>query len=381
VLGILQQQGRPELFYQFCPVLLQQVPTQTVDALVNQGRRLSAARLLPSLVMCTEEVPAREAIRYLEHQVSSLGCQDPAVHNLLVSLYVLHSQGKLLPYLSAPPSYDVKYALRLCVEAGLNKEAVYLYTLLGQHETAVDLALTLDIELAASCAAGQQGGGPLNEETSRKLWLKVAKHVVQEKQDIKQAMDFMHRCPTIKIEDILPFFPDFVTIDHFKDAICDSLQEYSNHIAELKKDMEEATAAAEVIRSEMASSKSRYHFVRSSDRCSSCGDFLLSRPFHLFSCSHRIHTDCLIDQILLHLTSVRQKRLNELQQQLLSVEDNDNQSVDSRSAALSRSDQARAEIDDIIASQCMFCGDIVVKSIDKPFIEDEDFDAVTREWL
>jgi len=44
----------------------------------------------------------------------------------------------------------------------------------------------------------------------------------------------------VKIEDILPFFPDFVTIDHFKDAICDSLQDYSKHIAELKEEMEDA---------------------------------------------------------------------------------------------------------------------------------------------
>ena len=44
----------------------------------------------------------------------------------------------------------------------------------------------------------------------------------------------------VKIEDILPFFPDFVTIDHFKDAICDSLQDYSLHIQELKEEMEDA---------------------------------------------------------------------------------------------------------------------------------------------
>ena len=62
---------------------------------------------------------------------------------------------KLLPYLTAnTDSYDAKYALRLCVDSGLVREAVYLYSLLGQHETAVDLALSLDIELAASCAGG-----------------------------------------------------------------------------------------------------------------------------------------------------------------------------------------------------------------------------------
>lgn len=52
----------------------------------------------------------------------------------------------------------------------------------------------------------------------------LAKHVVSEKNDIQQAMEFLKQCPLVKIEDILPFFSDFVTIDHFKDAICTSLQ-------------------------------------------------------------------------------------------------------------------------------------------------------------
>ena len=48
---------------------------------------------------------------------------------------------------------------------------------------------------------------------------------------------------------------------------------------------------------------------------------------------------------------------------------------------LSHREQVRAELDDLIASECVFCGDIMVKSIDKPFIADEDFDRVLAEWL
>ena len=29
-------------------------------------------------------------------------------------------------------------------------------------------------------------------------------------------MEFLNQCELLKIEDILPFFQDFVTIDHFK---------------------------------------------------------------------------------------------------------------------------------------------------------------------
>lgn len=34
----------------------------------------------------------------------------------------------------------------------------------------------------------------------------------------------------LKIEDVLPFFPDFVTIDNFKEAICDSLERYNKQV-------------------------------------------------------------------------------------------------------------------------------------------------------
>ncbi len=90
----------------------------------------------------------------------------------------------------------------------------------------------------------------------------MARHVVGEKNDIIRAMEFLQvssnvnsiftrqhisscfllkECNNlVKIEDILPFFPDFVTIDCFKDSICDSLLDYSQHIQELKEEMENA---------------------------------------------------------------------------------------------------------------------------------------------
>ena len=65
--------------------------------------------------------------------------------------------------------------------------------------------------------AKQNADKPDNdEELRKKLWLRIARHVVEEEKDIKRAMEFLHECDLLKIEDILPFFPDFVTIDHFK---------------------------------------------------------------------------------------------------------------------------------------------------------------------
>lgn len=66
--------------------------------------------------------------------------------------------------------------------------------------------------MAKSCADLPED----DEELRKKLWLKIARHVVQEEKDVKKAMNCLSSCNLLKIEDILPFFPDFVTIDHFK---------------------------------------------------------------------------------------------------------------------------------------------------------------------
>ena len=41
------------------------------------------------------------------------------------------------------------------------------------------------------------------------------------------AVQFLESTNILKIEDILPFFPDFVVIDDFKEEICTALEGYS----------------------------------------------------------------------------------------------------------------------------------------------------------
>ncbi len=52
----------------------------------------------------------------------------------------------------------------------------------------------------------------------------------------------------IRIEDVLPLFPDFVTIDAFKAAICASLEDYNSQIERLKFEMADATRMADALR-------------------------------------------------------------------------------------------------------------------------------------
>jgi hypothetical protein len=67
--------------------------------------------------------------------------------------------------------YDIRYALRLCQERNLTEACVQLSALLGLWESAVDLALTIDVKLAQQTANLPQN----DPELRKKLWLKIGK--------------------------------------------------------------------------------------------------------------------------------------------------------------------------------------------------------------
>ena len=68
-----------------------------------------------------------------------------------------------------------------------------------------------------------------DEDLRKKLWLMVAKHVIEQEKgakrdNIRKAIAFLKETDgLLKIEDILPFFPDFALIDDFKVEIFQDL--------------------------------------------------------------------------------------------------------------------------------------------------------------
>jgi hypothetical protein len=114
---------------------------------------------------------------------------------------------------------------------------------------------------------------------------------------ICRAMKFLESTDLVKIEDILPFFPDFVVIDDFKAEICTALEEYSARIEELKQEMDDATASAESIKRDIEGLSNRFVTIEPGDRCWKCGLALTSRQFYVFPCQHTFHADCLISMV------------------------------------------------------------------------------------
>ncbi|XP_037100361.1 vacuolar protein sorting-associated protein 18 homolog [Syngnathus acus] len=395
-LDVLAKHCDEKLFYKFSPVLMQHIPEKVVDAWIQMGKRLDPKKLIPALMNYSHKGSSQqinETVRYMEFCVHELRVTEEAIHNYLLSLYAKYKPDSLLRYLEEAGTYaseihyDLKYALRLCAEHGYLRACVLVYRIMELYEEAVDLALQVDVDLAKSCADLPDD----DEELRKKLWLKIARHVVQEEKDVKKAMNCLSSCDLLKIEDILPFFPDFVTIDHFKEAICNSLEEYNKHIEELKQEMEEATESAKRIREDIQEMRNKYGVVDSQDKCSACDFPLLNRPFYLFLCGHMFHSDCLLQEVMPHLSAYKLSRLEELQKKLSAstqasrsrhrpVPNEEGDAPSLGKGAASR-EQMKSDLDDMVASECVYCGELMIRSVDKPFIDPKKFEEDKSSWL
>ncbi|KAF8640380.1 hypothetical protein AX17_000050 [Amanita inopinata Kibby_2008] len=333
---VISRQSNLELYYKFSSVLMRQVPRETVDSWLRQPL-LDPVRLIPALLQSQhaprDPLSPNHAIRYLNHIIFEGHNVSSTIHNLLITFYISPSSsslyspsteddGPLLRFLTNAPSdpitgkpyYDLDYALRLCKHARRTQPCVHIYSKMGMWENSVELALEKgDLELAKINADMPEDDLPLR----KRLWLKIARYVVQDKKDIRSAMRFLENTDLLKIEDILPFFPDFVIIDDFKEEIARALEGYSSHIESLKNEMDEATLTAESIKEDIAALRNRFVTVDPGELCSSCSKQVLARQFYVFPCRHCFHADCLIAMAKEYLPAHALRKIVNLQNQLV----------------------------------------------------------------
>ncbi|KAL3465809.1 Pep3/Vps18/deep orange family-domain-containing protein [Aspergillus heterothallicus] len=323
-LNVLQRQSEPEVFYKHSSVLMAHAATGLVDILMRQTN-LEPEKLIPALLnynnnMVNVPLNQNQAVRYLNFIIVNHPRPSAAVHNTLLSIHASsHStfEAGLLTYLqsqpSSPPPYDADFALRLCIQHQRVQSCIHIYSAMGQYLQAVELALQHDdIEMAAIIADRPEG----NNKLRKKLWLLVAeKRIRQPGTGIKDAIEFLRRCELLRIEDLIPFFPDFVVIDDFKDEICSALEDYSRHIDALRQEMDNSAQTARQIRSEIAGLDTRYAIVEPGEKCWICSLPVLSRQFFVFPCQHAFHSDCLGREVL-EGAGGKKKYIRDLQTQL-----------------------------------------------------------------
>ncbi|KAK4249929.1 Pep3/Vps18/deep orange family-domain-containing protein [Corynascus novoguineensis] len=373
-LRVLKKQTDPEVFYRYSSVLMTHAATELVEVLMRQSN-LNPRSLIPAMLEYDRNykgpLAQNQAIRYLQHVVNQLGSADSAVHNTLVSIYASHpskDESALLSYLESQgdePKFDQDFALRLCIQNRRVLSCARIYTSIGQYVQAVNLALSHDeVELASIIADRPMS----NPALRKKLWLAVAKKVISQRSggSIKTAIEFLKHCDLLRIEDLIPFFPDFVVIDDFKEEICAALEDYGRNIDALRREMDESGRTAANIKVDIAALDRRYAIVEPGEKCYVCGLPLLSRQFFVFPCQHAFHSDCLGRRVLEQCGAAKARRIRDCQVQI------------SKGLVSGEKREAMvAELDALVASACILCSDYAIRRINEPFIkEGEDME----EW-
>ena len=71
----------------------------------------------------------------------------------------------------------------------------------------------------------------VSSSTMKEIWLKIAEHEIGK--DSSRTADILSAANgVITVADVLKYFPEFATIDHFKQALCSSLVAVSRQIDE-----------------------------------------------------------------------------------------------------------------------------------------------------
>ncbi|KAJ1920861.1 tethering complex subunit [Tieghemiomyces parasiticus] len=382
---VLSRHGTPALFYKFAPSLLRWSPEALVPVLMRQPD-LDPRQLIPAFLKYQEARGTRDSqnqvIRYLTFLIRRQGSRDPVLHNFLLAVYATQpaaNEAALLEFLAhegPDMCYDVDYALRVCRQHHRIQSCVHLHGLLGQYEDAVDLALRHEDLDLAQINADKPADDP---DLRRRLWLKIARHVIETTHDVRRAMALLSACPLLTVEQILPFFPDFTQIDDFKEEICTALEDYDRHVHGLRTEMDEATRNARAIQEDIRHLRNRFVLVAPGERCGLCDAPLLARQFYAFPCQHTFHADCLVRKVTAHMLPRRRRRVADCQQQITRqlMARGTEQAGSGTGHQLA---QLKRELDGLVASECVLCGEMMIKTIDKVFVDEGREQELAATW-
>lgn len=276
------------------------------------------------------------------------------------------AEAALLRFLEAQeanPLLDPHFALRICRQKGLIKAMVLLYGLMQMHEEAVEVALKHeDIALAKRSACKPPD---TKKRLRQKLWLRIVEHQAATS-DVQKIIGLIRESQELTVRDVLPYLSDSMTIDAFKDEICECLDKYEGQIVTLRQEMDDHRRALSAFKEDLKKAEERCIVVAADQCCEICGADAMTERFYAFTCTHCCHEACLRALILPTLSEKCREHLFKLEEARLQ-----HQAAAAGAAAKPGSPLAEVEdeLDGILAEDCPFCGQLMIDTIMKPFID------------
>ena len=255
------------------------------------------------------------------------------------------------------------------------------------YESAVKVALQLNIELAKECAresvkdskdvslTDSEG----SENVAKHVWLTIARHMIEKKFETSDVLKLIEESNMITVGDLLPLFPEFTDIQALKEPLCGCLRNTSEEITKLRQDIGETTEMMNALKKDIEEKERDFSIVKPSGRCEICGDSIIKRSFIMFPCNHSVHSNCFEKSVVEKLETIKKGKLQILQKKYKKLEGE----YRSNSSKRIKEDMKilKSRIGELIGQDCPLCGNLVVDLIDKPFFTEEEYEIEMQNWI
>lgn len=356
------------------------------------------------------------------------------IHNLYI--YYLskskENQKEIIEYLEAPlkieedqynsshRNKEVYFQLDYAKKIFKDNPPAYslVLALMGKYTEAVQMALMQKYDKECQKIAKYIASNAPGEKLRKKLWTDIFSS--EEQNEFQQAVNIIKESKILKIEDVLPHLADSFNMEEFKGQITKCINEYESNIKKLKQDINDYNKTAENIRKDIYRVKKKSMEIEYSDcKCDICQEYFKDKNVFLFPCGHMFDMDCIrtclldyestgldevhktnvkIDDLFFKLGYISKKRFQSKEDEKKETETdfklmggvertateffskiNDFISfkkpteIQEEKNPLKNKDLEN-ELNDILSSQCVLCGDFMVDSIQCSLYLKEDIE-------
>ena len=295
LLQIEDENERFRQMYKYGLVFLQKELKYALEVLrKDEFRKIDYSKLVPSFadVNTKDEDKISMIIDFLQNYwIYRLNWKEKSVHNMaFFYLTKMNDLSLMIEYLQDLENkkeaksgiyLDLEFAFNqwcqgICagktprIQEDLNRGKIIIYGILGLNEKAVDLALdTRSFDLAKKYASKSY----IDQKLQKNLWLKIAKKILQNsdlnlrnkdeysEDSVKKALELLDEPKAkevLRIDDLLPFFPENTKVETLKDKLCDSLRSYNERIRNLKGELSDQSKNAEDLREKNRKFKNKF---------------------------------------------------------------------------------------------------------------------------
>jgi len=169
--------------------------------------------------------------------------------------------------------------------------------LMGKYTEAVQMALMQKDDNECQNIAKFIASNAPGEKLRKKLWTDIFSS--DDQNEFQQSLNIIKESKILKIEDVLPHLADSINMEEFKGQIAKCINEYESNIKKLKQDINDYNRTAENIRNDIYRVKKKSLEIEYTEcKCDICQGYFKDKNVFLFPCGHMFDMDCIRNCLL-----------------------------------------------------------------------------------